>query len=152
MRPYCSKIFLAIFLLPGFLLFPGESPFTGVSTLSAAESASQNQVVVYQFHRRFRCPSCQELEALIRNTLETRYPEDLKSGKLTFRVVDLDAKGSEHFPKDYDFFYNTVIIVDVRDGKDARFKNLEKLWEIYEDKEKAIEFLRAEIDEYLTGD
>jgi len=152
MKTYTFKILLAIFFLPGFLLFPGDSPFTGVSTLSAAESASQNQVVVYQFHRRFRCPSCHELEALIRNTLENRYSEDLKSGKLIFRVVDLDAEGSEHFPKDYDFFYNTVIVVDVRDGKDVRFKNLEKLWEIYEDKEAASGFLSAEIDEYLTED
>ena len=149
MRSCTFKILLTVFFLPGFFLFPGNTPFVGATTVSAAESASQNQVVVYQFHRRFRCPSCHELEALIRNTLKTRYPEDLKSGKLAFRVVDLDAEGSEHFPKDYDFFYNTVIVVDVKNGKDVRFKNLEKLWEIYEDKEAASGFLIAEIDEYL---
>ena len=152
MRVPIKKILIALFLVPGFLVVPVIGSISGPSMVAAADSTSRDNVVVYQFHRRFRCPSCHELEELIRGTLESSYPEDLKSGNLIFRVVDLDAEGNEHFPKDYDFFYNTIIVVDVKKGKDSRFKNLEKLWEIYEDKEKASAFLRGEIDEYLTGD
>jgi len=152
MKTYTFKILLTVFFLPGFLLFPGDSPFTGVSTLSAAESASQDQVVVYQFHRRFRCPSCHKLEALITKTLNTHYSSDMESGGLVFRVVNLDDKSNKHFIKDYDLLYNTVVIVDKKGGKEIRFKDLERIWEIYEDEEKASKYLRGEIDEYLSGD
>jgi len=148
-RIFFFKLLLIIFLVPGFLLFPGNGSFIGTS-IASADSSIQDQVIVYQFHRRFRCTSCYDLEALIQNTLDTHYPEDLKSGKLIFRVIDLDAEGNEHFPTDYDFFYNTVIVVDVKGGKDSRFKNLVKLWEIYEDKESASDFLRTEVEEYLN--
>jgi len=144
-----AKLLILFLLVPGFLLFPGDSGHIGTS-IGSADSSIQDQVIVYQFHRRFRCTSCHELEELIQDTLDTHYPEDLKSGKLTFRVVDLDAEGNEHFPKDYDFFYNTVIVVDVKGGKESRFKNLNKLWEIYADKVAASDFLRSEIEEYLS--
>jgi hypothetical protein len=151
LKIHAVRMAFVVSLVVGFLIFPGDSRLTGTS-IASAEASIQDQVIVYQFHRRFRCTSCHELEELIRDTLEANYPEDLKSGKIVFRVIDLDAEGSEHFPEDYDFFYNTIIVVDVKGGKDTRFKNLYKLWEIYEDKEAASDFLRSEINEYMNGE
>ena len=127
MKTYIINILLTVFVLSGFLLFPGGSPFTGGSTVSAAESGSRDQVVVYQFHRRFRCPSCHELEAIITKTLNTYYSGDLESGRVVFEIVNLDDKSSKHFIKEFDLLYNTVIIEDVRGGRQTRFKNLEKI-------------------------
>lgn len=151
MRMPAKKLLITLLLVPGFLFFTGEGRLAGTGICSDG-SEGMDQIVVYQFHRRFRCPSCHELEALIRKTLDVNYSRDLQSEKLVFRVVNLDEKSNKHFIKDYDLLYNTVIVVDRRQGREVRFKNLEKIWEFYEDEEKASEFLRSEIDEYLNDD
>ncbi len=125
---------------------PGSSP--GPAVLQAAP-LPDNGVIVYQFHRRFRCQECVKLEMMINEALKTHFPEELKAGSLIFRVVDLDEDGNGHYEKVYDFFYNTVIVVDMNKGKELRFKNLEKIWSLVDDKEVAIEFIRSEVAAYL---
>jgi hypothetical protein len=122
--------------------------YTGVAKLQAAP-VPENGVIVYQFHRRFRCDACYKLENAINEALQTHFPEELKAGSLIFKVIDLDAEGSGDFEKQYDFFYNTVIMVDMENGKESRFKNLEEVWGLVEDREAAAEFIRSEIAEYL---
>ena len=114
-----------------------------------AASIPENGVIIYQFHRRFRCDACYKLEESINEALKTHFPEELKAGRLVFRVLDLDAEGSGQYEKKYDFFYNTVIVVDIENGKETRFKNLEEVWGLVEDKEAAVEFIRTEVAEYL---
>ena len=121
---------------------------TGVAKLHAAPLPDQG-VIVYQFHRRFRCDACYKLEESINEALKTHFPEELKAGRLVFRILDLDAEGTDQYEKKYDFFYNTVIVVDIENGKETRFKNLEEVWGLVEDKEAAVEFIRSEIAEYL---
>ena len=121
---------------------------SGTEKLQAAPTPD-NGVIVYQFHRRFRCDACYKLEITINETLQTHFPEELKTGKLVFRVHDLDEEGSILYEEKYDFFYNTVIVVDMEDGKETRFKNLEEVWSLVDDKDKATEFIRSHIADYL---
>lgn len=114
--------------------------------LSAAPSV---QVKVYYFHRKFRCPSCIEIENLVEKTLKATYANQMAEGRLVWRSIDLSEKENEHFTKDYSFTFNSLIVVESRDGKDVRFKNLEKIFEIYEDQEKASGYVREEVGEYL---
>ena len=140
-------LFLAVFMT--FWISDLHTGFTsGPSKLYAAPLPG-NGVVVYQFHRRFRCDACYKLEKAINEALQTHFAEDLEAGSLIFKVIDLDADGSSDFEKQYDFFYNTVIVVDIEKGKEIRFKNLEEVWGLVEDKDAAIEFMRSEIAEYL---
>ena len=121
---------------------------SGTEKLQAAPMPDDG-VIVYQFHRRFRCDACYKLENTINEALQTHFPEELKAGNLVFRVHDLDEEGSILYEKKYDFFYNTVIVVDMEDGKETRFKNLEEVWSLVEDKDKATEFIRSHIADYL---
>ena len=63
--------------------------------------------------------------------------------------MDLDAEGTDQYEKKYDFFYNTVIVVDIENGKETRFKNLEEVWGLVEEKEATIEFIRSHVAEFL---
>jgi hypothetical protein len=121
---------------------------SGTEKLQAAPMPDDG-VIVYQFHRRFRCDACYKLENTINEALQTHFPEELKAGNLVFRVHDLDEEGSILYEKKYDFFYNTVIVVDMEDGKETRFKNLEEVWSLVDDKDKATEFIRSHIADYL---
>ncbi len=141
--------FLLLAALIAFWISGGHTgPFPGPAKLYAA-AVPDNGVIVYQFHRRFRCQECVKLEEMINEAFQTHFPEELKTGRLIFRVVDLDVEENGHYEKEYDFFYNTVIVVDIDKGKELRFKNLEKIWSLVDDKEVATEFIRSHIAAYL---
>jgi hypothetical protein len=141
--------FMVVMAMASFLL-AGAHPvmFPGMTSVQA-DPLPRDGVIIYQFHRRFRCDACYKLEEAINEGLKTHFPEELKTGKLVYRVLDLDAPGTEKFEKKYDFFYNTVIVVDVENGKEIRFKNLEDVWGMVEEKETVIKFIRAHVEEYL---
>jgi hypothetical protein len=141
---YLFPAALTIFLLSG----ANTGVPAGPAKLHAAPTPSDG-VIVYQFHRRFRCDACYKLEAAINEALKTHFQEDIETGKLVYRVLDLDAEGSNAYEKKYDFFYNTVIVVDIENGKETRFKNLEEVWELVDDKDAAMEFIRSHVSEYL---
>ena len=139
-------LFLAMFLT-SWMSGVHTGSWSGPAELHAAPLPDDG-VIVYQFHRRFRCEACHTLEAAINETIKTHFSKELETGRLVFKVVDMDAEGNDHFAEDYDFFYNTVIVVDRENGKDARFKNLEEVWELVENKDTVVEFMRSHITEY----
>lgn len=140
-------LFLAV-LIALWMSGGNTGSFPGPAKLHAA-SVPDNGVIIYQFHRRFRCEACHILEETINNALQKHFPEELKAGTLIYRVIDLDAKGNGHYEKEYEFFYNTVIVVDIENGSETRFKNLEEVWSLVDDKEVAVEFIRSHIAAYL---
>jgi hypothetical protein len=140
-------LFLAVLIV--FWMSGGRpGPTLGPEKLQAAP-LPDNGVIVYQFHRRFRCEACYKLENTINEALQTYFPEELKADKLIFRVYDLDEEGMIQYEKKYEFFFNTVIVVDMDEGKETRFKNLEEVWSLVDSKDVAIEFIRSEVADYL---
>lgn len=142
------KILLPVVSLSVLLPAPAVPLLPGPAAVQAA-SLPENGVVVYQFHRRFRCDACYKLEEAINEALRKHFPEELKAGSVVYRIMDLDEEGTDHYEKKYDFFYNTVIVADMENGKETRFKNLEEVWGMVDNKEDVIRFLRSEVEEYL---
>lgn len=114
-----------------------------------ADAKPTDRVVVYQFHRRFRCEACYKLEKAITETLDSQFPEQLADGTIVFNVVDLDGEDNGRYEKRYAFFYNTVIIAVVRGDEDLKFKNIEKVWQLTDNRDELMEFVRSEVEEYL---
>ena len=156
-------------LLPVFVLFLTMCIFVGAtlpldaraetsapkppadSTRVAPDTtASPHRVIAYYFHTTKRCVSCRKIEAYSQEAIETGFPEDLKSGRLVWRVVNIEEKGNEHFVKDYQLYTKSLILVDERDGKQAAWKNLPKVWEYLNDKAKFVHYVQEETRAFLT--
>ena len=48
-------------------------------------------------------------------------------------------------------YTKSVVIVDIRDGKQKQWKNLAKVWELLYDKDAFVNYVRDEINSYLGG-
>jgi hypothetical protein len=114
-------------------------------------TALHNRVLAYYFHTTKRCVSCRKIEAYTTEAIQTGFAQDLKDGRLVFTVVNVEDKGNEHFVKDYQLFTKSVVLVDERSGKQAAWKNLPKVWELLNDKEKFVRYIQEETRGYLTG-
>ncbi len=99
----------------------------------AAEPASvilPHKVAAYYFHGKKRCETCEKIEKLSREALEGGFADDLKSGRLERRVVNVDEPAHEHFVKEYALKTQALVLSELRDGRQTRWVDLEKIWDL----------------------
>ncbi len=108
-----------------------------------------NHVTAYYFHTTFRCASCHKIEEYTGETINTNFADDLNSGKLQYQMLNVDEKGNEHFVNDYNLYTKSVVLSLVKDGKEVKSKNLEKVWEYLRNKDKFMGYVKSETESFL---
>lgn len=120
----------------------GHDPSAGISGRS---------VVAYYFYGTKRCPTCMKIEKYARESIINGFPELIGSGRLQFRAVNIDETENGHYVDDYRLTTKSVIISDLLDGKETRWKNLGLVWEYVGEKDTFIDYVRQETKAYLGG-
>lgn len=123
-----------------------------VISAGAFAVAADNQpakVIAYYFHGSFRCFTCTNMEKFTREAIETNFKDAFDSGKLDFKVVNVEERGNEHFVDDYKLYTKTLILSLVKDGKEVKSKNLDKIWELARNKQKFIEYVTGEVSVFM---
>lgn len=108
-----------------------------------------NQVVMTYFRGGIRCPSCKKIEALTTETAEKELSKDLASGRLIFRVIDLDEPQNHHFESDYQLTSKSVVLGYYHDGEEKKWANMEKVWDFLDEPETFRAYLAKPIQAYL---
>ncbi len=93
--------------------------FLLISSIFCFSSSAAAEVVAYYFHGDFRCPTCHKLEQYSKEAIETGFKDELASGKLEYKVVNVKDKGNEHFMNDYQLYTKSLILSSVKDGKET---------------------------------
>ncbi len=60
-----------------------------------------NTIEVFDFHTTNRCITCKAIEANTQYTLETYFADELKDGKIIFRVVNIDEDENYELAKKF---------------------------------------------------
>jgi len=115
----------------------------------AGEDIKSARVVAYYFHGAFRCPTCHKLEEYSREAIETNFKDAIASGRLEYKAVNVEDKGNEHYGSDYQLYTKSLILSSVKDGKEVKWKNLDKVWEYVGNKQRFIDYVKSEIADYL---
>ncbi len=118
-------------------------------SFALAQSSPQAKVIAYYFHGLFRCVTCTNMEKYSREAIEANFKDALTSGKLEFKAVNVEDRGNEHFVNDYKLYTKSLILSLVKDGKEVKSKNLDKIWELARNKQKFIEYVTAEVGALL---
>jgi hypothetical protein len=117
--------------------------------VQAAGQAKGAQVVVFYFHGIFRCPTCHKLEQYSKEAIEINFKEALASGKLEFKIINTEDKGNEHYADEYQLYTKSLILSLVKDGKEIKWKNMDKIWEYVGKKDKFIDYVKNEVSGLL---
>ena len=113
------------------------------------QGAPKSNVVAYYFHGNFRCSNCLRIEQYSKEAIEQNFKDELSSGKLVFKVINIETKGNEHFIQDYQLYTKSLVISLVKDGKEVKFDNLTKVWEFLWNRQKFYDYVKEEITKYL---
>ena len=130
-------------------MFAFKSVPQAKATDNNSSVSSGNQVVAYYFHGTFRCSSCLKIEQYSREAIEKYFGNELKSGKLVYKVINVEEKGNEHFVNDYQLYTKSLILSLVKDGKEIKSGNLAKVWEYLGSRDKFYEYVKNNVDSYL---
>jgi len=115
----------------------------------AVDNAQGAHVVVYYLHGTFRCSTCYKLEQYSKEAVETNFKDALASGKLEFKVINVEDKGNEHYTKDYQLYTKSLILSLIKDGKETKWINLNKIWEYVGNKERFIDYVKSGVADLL---
>ena len=108
-------------------------------------------VIVYFFDADIRCSSCEKIETYTYRTLETTFSEGLGSGRIAWRVLNTDRAENEHYLTDYHLYSKSIVLVEMKDGAEVRWENLEKIWDLVYDEEGFVAYIEERVGAFLGG-
>jgi len=142
MRPYKLALFLCMALVPAI---SGCTKNESASPSDVAPPDAASTLRVYYFHRSIRCPSCEKIEALAQRAVEEGFAGELAAGTVQWRAVNIDEAPDQHFEKEYELRTQSVIVSEVRGGKETRWKNLEQVWDLLNDDSDFVRYVQDEV-------
>ncbi len=115
----------------------------------AAASAKADGVIAFYFHGDVRCTTCRTIEAYAEEAFNEGFADQLASGSLEWRVVNVEKPENEHFVEDFQLVTRSVVLVEYRDGKVMRWRILDKVWQLVRSKERFVEYVQSEVGEFI---
>lgn len=124
------------------------------ATAPAADGSADSgaKLIVYYFHGNKRCISCEKIEAYTKQAVTDGFKDQLDFGRVELKIVNTDEPGNAHFLDDYSLYTKSVVLVDMADGKEQRFKNLEDVWLLLDDPAGFVQYVTAEMQAFLGGE
>ncbi len=110
-----------------------------------------DRIIAYYFHGNKRCRTCVKIESQTESALKTNFSTEIGKGELEWRPVNIDEPENQHFVKDYQLYSKSVVIVDFKNGEQARWKNLPRIWELVHNEAEFEKYISQEVKEYLKG-
>jgi hypothetical protein len=109
----------------------------------------QQKLVVYYLHGTYRCASCNKIERLTKTAVEQGFADQIRQGRIEMKSINVEESGNEHFVDDYKLYTKSVILSDLKDGKETTWKNLDQIWTLLTSDEKFISYIQKEIKSFL---
>jgi hypothetical protein len=154
MRQWMIRFFLApiTVALAGLALsVPYAAGDDSQTPTGGASPSGDAKVIAYYFHGNFRCRTCRTIEAYSEEAITKGFTDALASGRLAWRVVNVDEPENKHFVEDFELVTKSLVLVEYRDGKVIRHENLREVWKLVSDKEAFLNYVRASTREFLRG-
>ncbi len=107
---------------------------------------------VYYFHGNKRCDNCRRIERLSREALEKGFSQEMKEGGIEWHVANFESPENRHFEKAYEIGASTVVLVEFRDGKPGRWKNLEQVWDYLDDGPRLVSFVQGAVGAFVKAE
>ena len=106
-------------------------------------------VNVYYMHATFRCVTCNTIEKMTRQLLESKYKKQMQNGSIVFAEVDFQK--NEPIAKQFDVISSCVVVARTKDGRTTVFERLDKVWELLDKPDEFNAYISSAIDKLLIS-
>ena len=108
------------------------------------------RIDVLYFHATIRCQGCLTIEEYTKNSVYSTFEKQLKDSTVTLSSLDFLQPENEHYQTDYKFETQTLIISMKKNGKEVKWKNLDKIWDFLSNYQKFQKYIEEEINKFLN--
>jgi len=123
--------------------------------VAPAQAATQpnetDRFVAYYFHGSARCPTCNAIEAQATAAFQRHFGPQLGDGRLEWRVANYEAPEYAHFRTDFQLAFQSLVLVEQRDGKVARWKNLADVWQKVHEPEEFERYVVESTSDFMAA-
>lgn len=141
---------LAVFAMAGLVMVgvqeAGRS--RGDSGLSAT-SAEADGTFVYYFHGTYRCTTCMKFERYTAAVLQSDFADAIAADAIRWKPVNVEEPDNAHFVQHYELFGKSVVLSEIRNGTEVRWKNLDQIWDRVADEAGYKEYIRNALRAFL---
>lgn len=93
------------------------------------DTARADSVIkVTYFTTEVRCPSCLRIEDWTRQTVETRFPDQVEEGTVAFKMINVNLPQNRHYIQDYQLVSKSVVVAEFKNGELGQWFNLQDVW------------------------
>lgn len=90
-------------------------------TITQNAEVSKNDIVeVLYFHGKQRCVTCNAIEKLSKEVVENNFSQQLKDGKIVFKVVDISTVEGEKIADKYEVTWSSLFVNKFEKGVEKR--------------------------------
>lgn len=89
-----------------------------VNSQNISTDKNTSKIEVIDFHSTHRCMTCKAIEANTKFTLDTYFSEDIKDGKITFQVINIDEKENEKLAEKFEASGTALFLNVIKDGEE----------------------------------
>lgn len=144
-------LFIKEKIMRKYLLLLVAFAFVFCPVLADAAAKADTKYIVYYFRTTGRCHSCIQMEKMTKETIEKDFAKEVKSGLVEFRSVDVETPQNKHYIKDYGLYTKSVIISEVKNGKETRWKNLDQIWKKLRNEYEFRLYISDELRQFMKG-
>jgi hypothetical protein len=117
-------------------------------TLETTDTSTRIEVI--DFYGTHRCVTCEAIEANSKYTVETYFQEELKSGKIAFKTVNVDEETNYNIAERFEATGTALFINVIKDGKEEHIDLTNFAFQKGKDQEVFSTELKDKITEQLN--
>lgn len=92
----------------------------GTKKQTSSETKQKDGVEIIYFHGKQRCITCNAIENLTKEVVETDFAQQVKDGTLTFKIVDISTADGEKIADKYEVTWSSLYINKWIDGVETK--------------------------------
>ena len=87
-------------------------------TKKVTKDETISKIEVIDFHSTHRCMTCNAIEASTKYTLDTYFAKEVKEGKITFQVINVDKKENKKIAESFEASGTALYLNVISDGNE----------------------------------
>jgi hypothetical protein len=119
------------------------APQPHVQTDAGVPAAEADRLVVYYFHATIRCVTCNTIERIAHETLESEFAAQLADGSIQWRLENFHE--NEPLAERYGVATSTVVLVRLQGEREVDFRRLDRVWELVHQPAAFAEYIAQEV-------
>jgi hypothetical protein len=115
----------------------------------AQEATDSSVVRVLYFHGTIRCQTCLMIESFTDAVMRAAFQDAMQRGVIEWRAVDYEKENDTASVRRYGIENQALVLSRTRDGREAEWKLLPKVWKLVENYRRFHEYLETNVRDMM---